>query len=185
MTFYKEWLTLPKNEFRILIMIAESEHFVGNLSDMCRYFSITSQSKNRDKLKADINSLIEKGIITAELCGRTYTLRAIPKEEKNIIKLPREWIDLKRMRESKFSVSVSFEAVIKVLLFAIEFQNQIVNNEMIEKYLNMSESVITNAKKVIREDFDALHIDYLRTQDTQGVYRCEGQIFTLSAWINQ
>lgn len=185
MTFYKEWLTLPKNEFRILIMIAESEPFVGNLSDMCRYFSISPQSKNKNKLKTDINSLIEKGIITAELSGRKYTLSSIPKDEENIIKLSRDWIDLKRIRESKFSVSVSFEAVVKVLLFAIEFQNQIVNNEMIEKYLNMSESVITSAKKVIREDFEALHIEYLRSQDTTGIYRCEGQIFTLSAWINQ
>lgn len=185
MTFYKEWLTLPKNEFRILIMIAESEPFVGKLSDMCRYFLNTSQSKNKKKLKADINSLIEKGIITAELCGKIYTLSAIPKGEENIIKLPREWIDLKRMRERKFSVSVSFEAVVKVLLFVIEFQKEKVTNEMIEKYLDMSESVLTKAKRVIREDFEALHIDYLRNQDTQGVYRCEGQIFTLSAWINQ
>ena len=51
--FYKEWLPLPKAEFNILAMLAEQGGtFSGNYTDMCSYLTVTSQSKNRQRLQA-------------------------------------------------------------------------------------------------------------------------------------
>ena len=52
LTFFREWLPLAKSDFRILAMLAAMGQFKGNLSDLCRYFSLAPQTKNREKLKA-------------------------------------------------------------------------------------------------------------------------------------
>ena len=45
--FYREWLPLNKKEFRILAMLADfGGEYHGNLTDMCRYFSVSPQHKN-------------------------------------------------------------------------------------------------------------------------------------------
>ena len=46
--FYREWLPLNKKEFRILAMLADfGGEYHGNLTDMCRYFSVSPQHKKQ------------------------------------------------------------------------------------------------------------------------------------------
>ena len=74
-TFYWEWLSLPKDQFRLLAMIAASGgRFDGNLTDMCNYLSVTPQSKNREKIKAALEDLTSAGLIEWEQSGRTHHL---------------------------------------------------------------------------------------------------------------
>ena len=64
-TFYREWLPLPKAEFNVLTMLAEQGgSFSGNYADIMRYLNVTPQSRNRKPIQAAIESLTSKGFIT-------------------------------------------------------------------------------------------------------------------------
>ena len=44
--FFWEWLRLPKEEFNILMMLADmGGSFSGNLSEMCRYFHVSTDNR--------------------------------------------------------------------------------------------------------------------------------------------
>jgi len=89
--FYDEWLPLPKAEFNVLAMVAEQGGtYSGNLSDMCRYLTVTPQTRNREQLRSAIESLTSKGFLSCDSRGRTHHLKAIPKETK--VRLPRRWV---------------------------------------------------------------------------------------------
>ena len=80
-TFYWEWLPLPKDQFRLLAMIAASGgRFDGNYTDICNYLSVTPQSRNREKIKASLEVLTSAGYIGWEQSGRTHHLTVNPKE---------------------------------------------------------------------------------------------------------
>ena len=72
--FFWEWLRLPKEEFNILMMLADMGGCCkGNLSDMCRYFRVDpGNSKNKTPLKNAIESLTSKDFITYQKSGYTY-----------------------------------------------------------------------------------------------------------------
>ena len=69
--FFWEWLRLPKEEFNILMMLADMGGcFKGNLSDMCRYFRVDpGNSKNKAPMRNAIENLTSKGFITREKSG--------------------------------------------------------------------------------------------------------------------
>ena len=78
--FYREWLPLNKKEFRILAMIADfGGEYHGNLTDMCRYFSVSPQHKNREALREAIRRLtdrhyIEKCVVESKIKTDTFCL---------------------------------------------------------------------------------------------------------------
>ena len=76
-TFYREWLPLDKKYFRILAMLADKGEFRGNLSDLCRYFSINPQQRHRTQLRDAIQKLNDQGLIACEISSRTYTMRVV------------------------------------------------------------------------------------------------------------
>lgn len=83
-TFYSEWLPLPKEQFRLLAMIAANGgEFVGNYTDICNYLSVTPQSRNKNRIKLSIEALINGEYITCSNSGRTQHLKVIPKAKEN------------------------------------------------------------------------------------------------------
>ena len=124
--FYREWLPLDKKEFRILAMLADYDgEYHGNLTDMCRYFSISAQQKTRTALREAIQNLAEHNFIESSLSGRTFHLRLIP--TANVISLPRNW--LTRLRQHKYSAdSVSWEVIVKVILWLEENGHDVITN---------------------------------------------------------
>ena len=153
--FYREWLPLNKKEFRILAMLADfGGEYHGNLTDMCRYFSVSPQHKNREALREAIQHLTDRHYIESSVNGRTYSLRIIPKEKE--IALPREWLERVRTREYS-SESVSWEAVIKLLLWLIAHNPEVmITNQQIADDLDVSVSVVVSAKNVLEKDFEAI-----------------------------
>lgn len=115
--FYTDWLTLPKNDFRILIMLAEyGGKFCGTLSDICGYFYVSAQARNKRKFKESIDSLKEQQFITAEESAHTLELTVIPRARENKIVIQKEWV--KRVRKHEpWKRSVSWIQVIKVFLW--------------------------------------------------------------------
>lgn len=120
--FYTDWLALPKNDFRILIMLAEyGGEFKGSLADICNYFELTVQARNKRKFKESIDSLKEQQFITAEEYTRFWKVTVIPKEENKIV-IQKEWV--KRIRtHDKWGRSVSWIQIIKVFLWVWKYSS--------------------------------------------------------------
>ena len=153
-TFYRDWLPLDKKEFRILAMLADKGKFQGNLSDMCRYFSLDPQTRTRNQLRESIQKLLDQGLIVQEISGITYTLRAIPKVEK--IEMPRKWLALLRQHHYS-SESVSWEVIVKVWLWLSACGgDQVIKNDMIATDLKISVSTVIAAKNVLQNEFAAI-----------------------------
>lgn len=150
--FYEEWLPLPKAEFNVLAMVAEQGgEYAGNYSDMCRYLNVTPQTRNREQLRAAIESLTSKGFLTCEDRGRTRHLRAVPKEAE--VKLPRLWVQ-SVIRHDYSSEKVAFAQVLKVFLWIMQNGDGIVTNAVIAAELGISESTVCAAKNVLQYEYE-------------------------------
>lgn len=183
-TFYREWFPLPKGEFRILAMLADRGQFRGNLSDLCRYFFVSPQTRNRDALRDQISALEKKGFITVQLAGRTYTLTAVPKAGK--IEIAREHYNRIRTRERPpDGEAVAWECVLKVYLWAWENDyDSIITNLMIATDLNLSFGVICAAKNVLDREFEAIHRRKVSRLMWNGEIHTKGQNLSGSSFWN-
>lgn len=177
--FYRDWLPLPKNQFRILLHLARFGSFNGNLTDLCRYFSLSPQTKNRNKLRESIETLAESEMIEYSKLGNTWNLKLIPKEKEMI--LPSDWVDA--FTGKPYSYSVSAENLIKVLLWIADYGDGLFTNRKIAKDLNISVSTIGLAKNVLKQDFDAIHHEIISTKIAEGQFRRIGQVANLAAWL--
>lgn len=179
--FYREWLPLDKKEFRILAMLADfGGEYRGNLADMCRYFSVSPQHKNRVSFRDAIQHLTDRHYIESSVNGRTYNLRIIPKEKE--IALPREWLERVRTHEYS-SESVSWEAVIKLLIWLIVHNpEEMITNQQIADDLDVSVSVVVSAKNVLEKDFEAIVKQIIADKLDEDVFVRRGQKIELSAW---
>ena len=178
--FFLEWLALPKAEFRIVAMLAEQGGtYSGNLSDMCRYFSVTPQSRNREQLQTAIESLTSKGFLTSEKLGRTYHLKLIPKAKE--ITIHREWAQ-RIISHDYSSESVSWEAVLKVLLWIVQNEQPIVTNAMLAAALNISPSTIGSAKNVLEKEYEAITRKRVSEKLGDDFFMVIGQELAASAW---
>jgi hypothetical protein len=151
-TFYREWLPLPKAEFNVLTMIAEQGGtFTGNWSEMCRYINLTAQDRNRKVLQAAVESLTSKGFLTCDTRGRTHHLKVIPKETE--VRLPRLWVQ-SVIRHDYSSEKVAFAQVLKVFVWITQNRMKVVTNAMIAAELGISESTVCSAKNVLQYEYE-------------------------------
>ena len=173
-TFYWEWLLLPKAEFNILMMLADMcGCFCGNLSEMCRYFCVSSQNKNKLAFKTSIAKLTVKGFIISEKTGNNFYLQIIPKERK--VDLLRRWVD-PILQADTFSQSVAKAQVIKSLIWISQNSySQIVTNDEIVPDLNMSVSTFGSAKNVLEKDFRVIMREIEQVTLANGEKRNIGQ----------
>ena len=178
-TFYFEWLGVDKNHFRILSLLAPTGEYTGNLSDMCRSLNLTAQTTNRNRLKTSIEELSKCGYITSSLNGRTYTLKANVKE--TIIEIPADWLE-QIMNHSYTSEKVSWQAVMKVLLWLCINKEPIVTRDLIAADLNCGVDTITSALNVLDRDYNAIIREVVTKQTLNGEYRRIGLDLTPVAW---
>ena len=151
--FFREWLRLPKEEFNILMMLADMGGcFKGNLSDMCRYYRVDpGNSKNKAPMRNAIENLTSKGFITSKKSGYTYSLQIVPKDRK--VELLRKWVD-PILQADHFSESVAKAPVIKSLIWISQNSySKVVTNDEIVPHLNISVSSFGSAKNVLEKDF--------------------------------
>ncbi len=176
--FYQEWLPLDKKEFRILAMLADKGEFRGNLTDLCRYFSLSQQSSNRRKLRESIDQLANENFIECERSGRTYALKVIPKEKE--ITIHREWLKT-LMSHDYTSENVAWEQVVKVLLWVIANQEPVITNAMIAADLDISTTTIGYAKNVLQKEYSAITRKKV-SEKYKGGFRTLGQKLAAAAW---
>lgn len=179
LTFYAEWLRLPKEQFRVLVMLADEGAFRGSLADICRYFSVDPQTHNRNRLRAAIDELTRHGFIQSTRAGNTYQIAVIPKETE--ITMPVEWVE--RIRRHEYNTeNVAWEIVLKVQLWLMEnTKNSVVTNDEIASNIDISVSQVVAAMKVLKNEFQAFlkKYAYWSFGDT---FRRKGQIIDMSAW---
>lgn len=180
LTFYAEWLRLPKEQFRVLVMLADKGAFRGSLADICRYFSVDPQTQNRNRLRTTINELTRHKFIKAVRVCNTYQLSLIPKEKE--ITMSAEWVA--RIRRHDYNTeSVAWEIVLKVLLWLVEYASGvIVTNDEIAEGVASSASQICAAKNVLKQEYGAFIMEYVYWQTGENGFRRRGQIIDVSAW---
>jgi len=179
LTFYAEWLPLPKEDFRILAMLTERGGFCGNLSDLCRYFLLDTQTSHRNKLRHSIEILAEQNFLTYELTGRTYHIRLVPKEKE--IHIKPQWFEALKAHNYN-SEPVAWEQVLKVLLWVIDNQEPIITNSMIAEDLKISVSTIGAAKNVLEHEFEAITRKKCSEKLAEDFFRTIGHELHASAW---
>ena len=179
LTFFAEWLILPKEQFRVLVMIADVGAFRGSLANMCRYFSVDPQTNNNNRLRAAIDELARHHYITATRTGRTYQMTVIPKETE--ITMPAEWV-LRILRHEYNSEGVAWENVLKVQLWLMQnTKDVVVTNEEIASAIGISVSQVVAAMNVLKSEFQAFRKGYAYWSFGD-IFRRKGQIIDLSAW---
>lgn len=176
-----DWISLPKGEFRLLVMIADVGSNLGCASDICRYFR--PQTKNpasatRNIVVNNLELLVQKGFITLTKSGRRYTATLIKPIAKEIA-IERQY--LTKIIHRQYSRSVAWENVLKVYIWLLDNGNNEFTNRKIEEMINVSESTITEAKNVL-QDFGAVIIKHLIIRPAENVYMCYGQSAELSAF---
>lgn len=173
MILYKEWLSLDKKLFRILVMLADLGQFSGTYSDICRYFLVSPQSKNRKQFAESIAELSELGLIEFHTSGRTIFLSLVPKEEE--IEVDGDQVEKIRLR-SPSDQSVSWEAVLKVYLWCLTNKyDDLITNEMIVKDTSLSPSVICAAKNVLDQELGAIVRETVSDKIDDDTFRVQGQ----------
>lgn len=179
LTFFAEWLSLPKEQFRILVMLADVGSFWGTLSDMCRYFSVDPQTQNRNRLRVAIDELTRHGFIKTARAGRTYQMSIIPKETE--ITMPAEWVARIRSHEYN-SEGVAWENVLKAQLWLMQnTKDVVVTNEEIASAIDISVSQVVAAMNVLKSEFQAFRKSYAYWSFGD-IFRRKGQIIDMSAW---
>lgn len=183
MMFFKcEWLGLPKEEFRMLVMIADIGENIGNLSAMCRYFGRHQQSKTKKSFKNALYSLNAKGLINLNKNGNSYSA-VLPNESQveNGIAIDKSYVI--KIKKHEYTRSVSWENVLKVYIWLCLNANTEFNNNQISSCLGISESTIIEAKRVLR-DYGAVEIEYINVKKGEKIY-CTGQVAHPSAFWNE
>ena len=182
-TFYREWLPLPKAEFNILAMLAErGGSFSGNYSDMCRYLGVTPQQANRRRIQAAIDPLKAAGFITHESQNRTQILKTIPKATE--ILLSRLWVQ-SVIRHDYSGENVAFAQVLKVFAWVVENKTTVITNDMIAAELNVSTSTVVSAKNVLKREYEIVRQRDVSVKLGENAFRKLGQELAANAWWNE
>lgn len=174
--FYREWLPLPKNDFRVLAMLADKGgSFKGSLADICRCLSIsTGQAKTNAILRASIDSLTTNGYIKSQREKNTYHLEIVPKADE--LGVARQWVDDVLYKKKFGTESVAWEQVLKVLIWIYNHpQEQLITNAEISADLNVSVNVVVSAKNVLEREFQSISREVERHKDFNGDVRTMGQ----------
>ena len=179
-SFYREWLPLPKAEFNILAMLAEQGgSYSGNYSDMCRYLGVTPQNRNRQSLQSALSSLVTAGFITHQSQGRTQMLSLIPKATE--IALPRLWVQ-SVIRHDYSGESVAFSQVLKLFAWIAHNKVPVVTNDEIAADLNISPSTVVSAKNVLEREYECITKKRISEKMRDNFYRNLGQELRANAF---
>lgn len=177
---YKEWLPLNKNEFAILAVIAERNGFEGNLTELCRRLSLNPQTNTKNRLKTAIETLTKNGFCECTKIGQKYCMKIIPQAQAINI-FPEAIRDL--INHKSTIRSVAWEQVLKVYLWICQHNwDEITTNAIIATECGTSESTVSNAKRILKEEFHGIIVEKETKRLEDGEYRTIGHHICASAW---
>lgn len=114
--------------------------------------------------------------------GNTWTLTLSKSAERKskIIKIKKDWAMTVIAFRGK---SVDWSTILKVWLFIIGNEKPIITAEEIAELINVSESQVSEAKKVLTE-INAVEFKIHNVKDAFGNIRCLGSEPERNAWIS-
>ena len=140
----EDWLTVENYRFKILVMTAAlaENHLAyrGKLKDMCEFLGVGNTTSNTKKIKEAIAALEKSGDIKTIKDGHTWTITLSVKAERKskIIKIRNGWIKAIQQYECSEGESVSWENILKVLVYLCADKTEVKKYDMIGKALNIS-----------------------------------------------
>ena len=193
-----EWLNMDKQELKILVMVSMSDkaEYKGNLTSICNWLGVSASSVNNNRIKMTLKDLQNKGYISYNVTGQTYTISINEIAKDNIIPIRKQWIDeLKQYNRDEYgikidkSISIDWIQILKVFAFLYNRkQHNTITYAEISKHINytLSESTISTAITAIKNCnlkgilFNAKTIIHTKT-DLNGnkTYRTEGTNFDI------
>lgn len=193
-----EWMNLEKIELKILVLISLSDNaeYKGNLKSICNWLGVTPCSVNNTRIKEVLNGLQEKGYITYNVTGRTYTIAINEIKSNNIVPIRKQWIDeFKKYNKDENGKninknnSIDWVQILRVFAFLYHRNNNdiITQAEIAEQINNIiSVPTISTAIEAIRNchlqgiTFKAEAKRHKKTDDSGNeIYRTEGTEFSI------
>lgn len=182
----EDWLTVENYQFKILVMVAAlaENHLAyrGKLKDMCEFLGVSNQKNTTDKIKKAIEILEKNGDIKVVKDGHTWTLTLSVKagRKSKVIKIRKGWIKAIQKYECKPGESVSWENILKVLVYLCADNTEVKRYDMIGKALNISKDSAERAVKAL-DGIDFGDIEVKRKlawyKNKKDEYRVIGQKF--------
>lgn len=193
-----EWLNLDKLELKILVLVSVSDNakYKGNLTSICNWLGVSASSVNNGRIKEALNGLQEKGYISNNVIGRTYTITINEIKPNNIVPIRKKWID-EFMKYNKNengkniskNNSIDWIQILRVFAFLYHRNNNdiITYAEIAEQLKNIiSISTISTAIEAIRNcnlqgiTFKAEAKRHKKTDESGNeIYRTEGTEFSI------
>ena len=183
-----EWLTVKNYEFKILVMIAclAENHlaFRGKLKDMCEFLGVSNQTNNVKKIKEAIEALeARKDIIVVKegytwglfLTNKCFSKERTKKIRNTYIKAIQNYKPIDKNNDY-----VSWENILKVLVYLCADKREIKRYDEIAKALNIGKDTVRNAVLALDNiEFNDMSIKrslaWFRTQE--GDFKVNGQKF--------
>lgn len=162
-----DWLTVKNYEFKILVMVAclAENHLAyrGKLKDMCEFLGVKAVDTNRKKIKEAITALETKGDIKIIQDGQTWTLTLSVKAERKdkIKKIKNAYIRAIQSYDpiDKDNDSVSWENILKVLVYLWGDKREIRRYAEIATALGITETTVKRAvKALVNIEFNDLSV---------------------------
>lgn len=180
----EDWLTVENYRFKILVMIAAlaENHLAyrGKLKDMCDFLGVGNTTSNTSKIKEAIAALERTGDIKTIKDGHTWTITLTVKAERKsrVIKIRNAWIKVIQQYKCEDKKSVSWENILKVLVYLCADKTEVKRYDTIGKALNISPDVAKRAVAALDNiDFGDItvkrKIAWLKKTDDE--YRVIGQ----------
>ena len=185
--FEKEWLKLEKYNFKLLTLVAvlAQNHLAyrGTVAEMCDYLGINNQTKNRKAITTAIAQLEKKGMIKTILDGKVYTITLSVKAEKkkDVIVIQKKWIEMVQGLKSR---GVSWDNVLRVWLYLIANEEEIITSKKIAADLGMSKSMVDRIKIILVNDLKAIKCQNRAKKISEGNFQKLGQTIDTFAWID-
>lgn len=180
------WLTVKNYEFKILVMIAclAENHlaFRGKLKDMCEFLGVGSTTSNRNKIKEAIAELETKKDIIVVREGQTWTLTLTNKcfSKDRTKKIRNTYIKAIQNYNpvDKNNDSVSWENILKVLVYLCADKREVKRYDEIAKALGIGKDTVRNAVLALDKiDFCDISINrklaWFKSQE--GEFKINGQ----------
>ena len=186
--FEKEWLKLEKYNFKLLTLVAvlAQNHLAyrGTVAEMCDYLGIDNQTKNRRAITTAIAQLEEKGMVKTILDNNkvyTITLSVKAEKKKDVIVIQKKWIEMVQGLKSR---GVSWDNVLRVWLYLIANEEEIITSKKIAADLGISERKVARIKDVLVNDLKAIKCQDRYKKISGANFTKLGQTIDTFAWID-
>ena len=179
MTIYLDWLSLPKDQFKILMFLLDTKLSSFSVETILNYFMKAKSDKNIKDLNRSLLALKENGWIDLFISGDIINA-SIKSQEGQFVLFDEDQIAISDFSSKGFSVSVDWGNALKVL-FAILYIGSDYKRAQVASITGLNEKTISRAVCMLRKDF--IDVDYkVNKVKTEEGWKTIGIHFELGAF---